>query len=177
MARKKTKKNNFDNSNSDNQNIVFMKILGLLTLFVLFVMGMQYNQLKGTFFSDKLDLVETDGRVIKSNRVTKTSRGLSYHYNIVYEYYVNGKQYQSNQVSFGATGSKDKAFSKKYILKYPSGKPVTVYYDLNNPGFAVLEPEVTSERSWYILTGIIFLNFLLFGYLWFSGRKKVAIPQ
>lgn len=86
---------------------------------------------------DHQGLLTVEGRVTESTIYWK-SKG--WHYEIWYEYNVNGKLYKSDRVSYGYTSSSNKSFPISYVNKYPVGKSVVVYYDSIAPEKSVLEP-------------------------------------
>jgi len=76
---------------------------------------------------------------------------------IVYEYVVNGRQYQSDNWRLGT-----KRFRLSYptvaqraVARYPEGKSVTVFYNPGDPCDALLEPG-TIDWTVFIL-GLFFM--------------------
>src|SRR6185437_6603244 len=64
-----------------------------------------------------------------------------YHLDLRYAYRVNTRDYVGTSVGFGWTavyGARDQA--ETAASRYRLGEPVTVYYDPDQPGTAVLEP-------------------------------------
>ena len=83
------------------------------------------------------------GTVLMSSVQTSYSGtgGSSIYPVIVYQYEVNGKMYQSQNLRAGDEFLKVNIPSQaqKTVDKYPIGKQVTVYYDPNNPAESALE--------------------------------------
>jgi len=85
----------------------------------------------------------TSGTILMSSVQSSRSStgGYSTHAVIVYQYEVNGKTYQSQNVRAGDKFLKVNLSSKaqETVNKYPIGAKVTVYYDPNNPAECALE--------------------------------------
>ena len=80
----------------------------------------------------------------------------SYKAAISYEYSVNGELFFSDKVSFGETGeSAARAYAK--AKNYPPGQKVSVFYDPDNPGVAVLEPGVAKSAYLLMFMGVFFI--------------------
>jgi hypothetical protein len=107
-------------------------------------------------------LMNTQGIVTQSKTYWK-SKG--WHYEIWYEYSVDGNIYKSDRVSYGHTGSSDKSFALDYVSKYPVGKSVVVYYDAIDPNKSVLEPDVYNYDWVFVIVMIATLgsSFLAIG--------------
>jgi hypothetical protein len=65
-----------------------------------------------------------------------------YSANILYEYSVDGKEYSDGNIGVMDGSTSMKSSVKNTVRKYAKGKKVTVYYDPEFPGTAVLEPGV-----------------------------------
>jgi len=115
-----------------------------------------WQDIKGSFFSDIATFRSAEGKVVSSSTYTSTRKRKTYHhYSIEYEYVVNGKNYRSDEITFNDNYSLDQEFAQTYITKYPVGKKVTVYYDPHDPSFSVLEPEKNGDSG----LGLLFLAF------------------
>ncbi len=77
--------------------------------------------------------------------------------NIVYEYRVNAKSFQSKQIFLGQQFPSSLNFSINFVEKYPTGKDVTVYYNPEKPETAVLERDRFKELFGYLGGDILFL--------------------
>jgi len=86
---------------------------------------------------------------------------------IEYSYEVNGRNYHSTQVSFGAhVGTQSQEAAEERAARYPRDAKVVVHYNPEHPTVAVLETGVAFERG-TILMAIVFLGLTLF----FSGLR------
>lgn len=85
--------------------------------------------------------------VITATRVRVDDRGESsesYHPEVTYTYSVLGMSYEGHRRIIGATRSYgNRRAAEAFLASYPVGKQVTVYYDPNKPGEAVLEAGTT----------------------------------
>jgi hypothetical protein len=68
---------------------------------------------------------------------------------VEYNYRVNDRDYQANQIKLGTTSAGSQAFAAKAAGKYPAGAAVDVRYEPGNPGNAALENPIGS--AWLIL--------------------------
>jgi len=77
--------------------------------------------------------------------------------NVLYNYEVQGNKYRSYRVFFeGAEDYFDPGNAREIVSRYPSGKKVSVYYNPENPQFAVLETGVKFTHLLFPATGILF---------------------
>jgi hypothetical protein len=158
---------------NSGQKKIFLQISGYLFLFLLFVIAIRFDDIKGTF-NDSISYLTTRGTITSSSVRGSWTRGVYYHYDIRYEYYVAQKRYESNKITFSYTGAKDKKFAEEYITEYPIGKEVTVYYDSDNPSFSVLEPSIMDTHSFYLVASIFSACFIFFGFIWFLSHQGKA---
>jgi len=96
----------------------------------------------------------TDGKVIESEleRHRGNEGETMYKALVVYEYSLDGGEFESDRVWFGGGYStSDRSEMQAVVKEYPVGKNVTVYYSPDDPGEAVLKP------------GAYFSSYLLFG--------------
>jgi uncharacterized protein DUF3592 len=116
--------------------------------FSLWLVLTNWQEIKGSFFSDLATFRSAEGKIVSSSTYTSTrNRKTYYHYSIEYEYVVNGKNYRSDEITFNDNYSIDQEFAQTYISNYPVGKKVTVYYDPHDPSFSVLEPEKNGDSA------------------------------
>src|SRR4030095_6690842 len=80
------------------------------------------------------------GKIVTSDRARRTGEEGTdrYEYSIVYEYSVKDKRYSSNKIRLGPTVGRD-------YEEYPVGREVTVYYEEQQPGLAILKPEISPD--------------------------------
>lgn len=99
--------------------------------------------------------------VVERSEVT-THRGhekqTMYSPEVAYRYNVDGKDFQGSMVAFGGDFSSNNS-SHAYAVteQYPVGKEVSVYYEPDAPGHAVLEPGVTWKSYLAFGIGLAFL--------------------
>lgn len=106
----------------------------------------------------------TKGVVVVSDlQRSKDSEGVTYRAEIAYRYTVKGEEHVASRARFGDRISLGWARPALRLLqKYPVGREVTVHYDPEKPGAAVLEPEM----SGFVLGGIsLGLTFVMLGLL------------
>lgn len=102
-----------------------------------------WHGFKGRYFTDLSRLASAEGIIVSSSTYTsKSKRTVYYHYNIEYEFNVNGRYYLSNEITFSGEYSTHEEETQGYIREYPIGKKVIVYYDPQDPNFSVLEPDI-----------------------------------
>jgi hypothetical protein len=112
----------------------------------------------------------TQGRVIESRVESHTSTDSDGHHNtdykaiVRYTYSVMGQEYSANRVAFGARSSNRNAASE-VVNRYPLDQQVTVYYDPDKPGQAVLE-RVSGSGMLQIVIGIL----LIFAGIYFAFK-------
>ena len=77
----------------------------------------------------------------------------SYEPRITYTYNVAGQPLTSTKIGFGAN-SFDYNHAQEILNRYPVGTPVTVHYDPNDPGKAVLETKPAGSKLFLIIGGL-----------------------
>lgn len=108
---------------------------------VVWVLAMSYIAVMG-LRSKKWPL--TTGKIIMSEvRIKVSSAGsgphpASYEPYVLYEYYVNGKRMQSEQLAFGGRLQVSEKRAKQVIENYPAGRNIPVHYNPKKPAEAVL---------------------------------------
>jgi hypothetical protein len=86
---------------------------------------------------------------------------------VEYSYEVNGREYHSTKVSFGARVSTQlQKAAEARAARYPRDAKVVVHYDPEHPALAVLETGVASQTG-TILLAVVFVGLTLF----FSGVR------
>jgi hypothetical protein len=97
----------------------------------------------------------TDGVVLSTFIETSSDgQGDSYSPHIVYEYHVNAIRYESNRIAL-STFSSNLSEAQSYIDNYPIGSTVTVHYNPNDPGDAVLETQFDPMGYLGTIIGIV----------------------
>jgi hypothetical protein len=132
----------------------FCLVGGILVLGgILLSLFSSWRDIKGSYFSDTASFGSTEGKIVSSSAYQARRRrggGVHYYYSIKYEFAVDNKSYNSDKITFASNSSYAQRFAQSYVSKYPVGKPVTVYYDPDDPSFSVLEPEVKGDFSIYL---------------------------
>lgn len=80
---------------------------------------------------------------------------------IVYSYTVGGRAYEGFRLHLGAkTGNR--AFAKAIVDAHPVGMETEAYYDPDNPGFAILQPD-GDPKAYLQGAGLLALMFIFLG--------------
>ncbi len=115
----------------------------------------------------------TSSYVHKRDRPTSDkNKQPTYHPKISYEYTVEGKRYTCEKIRFAdnTSGSRDRA--RRITDEYFAGKTVTVYYNPEDPGNAVLKPGFVFTTFIPFLGG---LAFFFAGILCFKAYGRARI--
>ncbi len=154
------------------------------SLFLLFV-GIVLLAL-GTVLSDLPHAVasprwpRTDGLVTTSEvRATGTSTdNEGYCPSVSYSYLVDGKLYTSDNVELMFLCSRTHP-AAQVVQRYPAGKRVDVYYDPQDPAFAVLEPGIPDNDVFLLvlIVASISAGALLFAFALLVISGVVALPR
>ncbi len=167
--------------------IFFGSIAGVII--ILCYIYSDWHGFKGRYFTDLSRLASAEGIIVSSSTYTsKSKRTIYYHYNIEYEFNVNGRYYLSNEITFSGEYSPHEQETRGYIREYPIGKKVIVYYDPQDPSFSVLEPNIyfNAELNMFFLVIALSISGISGGYLFvrrifFSNRirtrAKTNSPQ
>lgn len=117
---------------------VFALGLGALGVVLIVLYVRNKNKAKAS-----LGWPSTQGRILSINirvdEVDDESNRVRYIPEVHFEYAVNGVTHQGKRIIYGSEpdfGSRDKA--QDFLQKYPQGGLVTVFYNPENPGEAVL---------------------------------------
>jgi hypothetical protein len=96
----------------------------------------------------------TKSEIIERRRTTKTGDRITvYSAKIHFQYTVDGKQYTANQTKW-ADHHSSKKIEQTLNARYSTGSNVTVYFNPNNPGNAVLQKGLGMG---HVLTGLFLL--------------------
>ena len=106
--------------------------------------------------------------------------GTCYKPKVQYQYSIGGRTYLSNQISFGSPdiGNRhNRTPAEMYIYNYPPGKQVIVYYNPQNPAYAVMQPSTAeteiSSMIFIILIAGIFIYIGIMGILGILGKANI----
>ncbi|HAK60489.1 MAG TPA: hypothetical protein DCO77_08925 [Nitrospiraceae bacterium] len=93
--------------------------------------------------------------------------GTSYSVKVHFDFTVQGAMHTSDNMSITDTLKSfgEEMHANIYLEQFPVGKPVKVYYDPDNPFFAVLNPGFSDEFVRYKKTALWRLAFLAVGIL------------
>jgi len=119
---------------------------------------------------DSRDWPAVEGRVIEST-VDRSEK--EHQPRVVYAYSLAGTSYESSQISFAPFDKPGGVGRVESIVdRYPVGRPVTVYYKSDEPGVAILEPEVYSPFYIPLFFGVLIFCLGAFA-LWKNFRQVV----
>ncbi|PKK88022.1 MAG: hypothetical protein CVV64_20595 [Candidatus Wallbacteria bacterium HGW-Wallbacteria-1] len=148
---------------------VMLFICGALLLLFLAVGLVRWHDIKGTFLIEPATLSSVQGRIVSSKIEYRSGGkgGGGWHYAIVYEFKVEGRKYQSDEVTFSYTSTRDIEFARKYAKKYPAGAEVRVYHEKGKPSFSVLEPGEKDAGLIFIPVAVAFFTVLfIWAFFW-----------
>lgn len=137
--------------NSVISGLIIGPLFAVIGYFVAFSFGKPIleNARASEAWPNVAGVVESSEVVRSRNSDGKTMYGAD----VVYAYEVEGREYSSNQISFGgASSSSSSSGAYRVVNHYNAGNAVTVTYDPERPEVAVLEPGVT--WSSYMVYGI-----------------------
>lgn len=137
---------------------IMITLLCLLVGISLFLYGMVWVVIA---IESKSWATET-GRIIFSEVVTKRCSTLDgiflakYQPSICFSYTIDDVEYFSDRMKIiynYSTNFSSRAYRK--VNKYPKNQSVTVYYSINRPNEAVLEPGITYEIVGLVVIGLV----------------------
>ena len=140
---------------------VFYYLLGVLIVIVLvYSTGLDLREEKGYLLGNWIEYETTEGEIILVDLFFEYTGGPGHHdaVNIEYVFNVEGQTYYSDLINFAG----DKREVEHYSEKYPVGRKVVVFYEKNNPEFAVLEPE---NKAFRVVRGPLMILMFFIGYL------------
>lgn len=95
---------------------------------------------------------------VQSHRSSNSSSS-TYSPKVVYQYQVEGTDFECRTVWFGGdVSTSNRSLAQDTVNKYPVKQQVTVYYDPADPATAVLEPGVFKTTYFFYVFGWIFLG-------------------
>lgn len=101
-----------------------------------------------------------DGTVSASSMRYHRSSGKGgpyYEPELSYRYVVNGREYVAHQIAFRPLNSSRRSKVSELMAPYQVGAVVTVHYDAQNPGTAVLQPGSDLDSWTEVIVGSLFL--------------------
>ena len=101
----------------------------------------------------------TSGKITESStELDITSKHHNFTPKLKYRYSVNGKEYQSDRISYPNPSSMLDKFADEYVAKYPVGADVDVYYDSKDPNHACLHKGVNTHDLFVPLAMFLILG-------------------
>ena len=73
---------------------------------------------------------------------------------VEYDYWVNGQVYKGHRIHFGITPSPRPGAAQAEVDRFPVGRQVTVFYNPEKPGEAVLEKKMVTSKAGFIVGGV-----------------------
>ena len=122
---------------------------GLTGVFVGFVAYAFYKH-----YDAKRRFAPADGVVIASKvkrHEGDSDSGPTYEPLVKYRYTVDGREYASMRYGYGVMSGSDSKYAREVVKNHPKGKRITVYYDPDDPGEAVLRLEVPALHYFLLL--------------------------
>ena len=152
---------------------ILIALLGIMTM-----LGAAFKHFEG---KASLSWPSVEGTVHETRLGAKEQRGdVDYHPRIQYSYEVDGRGYKSDRIDFDYPFFETEQEAQAFLEMYPVGAPLTVYYDPDDPGAALLDPGVPNVIG-VIVLGLIFL---IGAFVYFRWRTRVmqrgaaqVIPQ
>ncbi len=145
--------------------VAFFTLGGVMVLFILWASRRQAAEASGW--------PQIAGRIVSSTvehyrqRVggARTGNLVTFYEAVVeYSYTVNGHDYHSTRLSFGAKSAGSQALAEEKAARYPAGSQVMVHYDPLNPANAVLDLKVAQSVT-SLVVALVFFGLAVF----FSG--------
>jgi hypothetical protein len=102
-----------------------------------------------------------DGTIVSSFNSEEYSIEGTYTYKPIVEflYEVEGREYSSDNLTYGRRKFPDQGFVDYIIQQHPVGGTIAVYYNPRRPGQAVLQPGDSSGLGVVVGTGIVIILF------------------
>jgi hypothetical protein len=99
---------------------------------------------------------------VRQNSSTDEDGHVNFTYSPVveYDFTVNGQAFKGRRINYGVTASPSREAAQKEVDRFPVGMQVTVFYNPEKPGEAVLEKKVVTSKVGLIL-GSVFMALTL----------------
>jgi len=161
-----------------NKNLVIV-MLGMFAAGIL-TMAVSAYEIMGSLGTNNWP--GTDGTITSSSVRKEVRRDsgktvTTYYPSVQYRYRIDGRQHTSYRIAFGKKVGSVKAIAQKVVDRYPSGKTVTVYYDPDDPQYAILEKGFKWSSLIVFMVGLVFFAagvLCLRSYL--KDKQKVPTP-
>ena len=95
---------------------------------------------------------------VRQNSSTDEDGHVNFTYSpiVEYDFSVNGQAFKGRRINYGITASTTREAAQKEVDRFPIGRQVTVFYNPEKPGEAVLEKKVVTSKVGLIL-GSVFM--------------------
>ena len=139
-------------------------VILILAMFAagIFLMAWGGYEIKGSYKSHTWPAIQgtiTSSHVHKETRTDSDHRtSTTYYPKVQYQYQIEGRQYSGNRINFGGETGGMKWLAQRAVDRYPSGKTVRVYYDPQNPEYAILESGITWGSILTFFFGLVFFG-------------------
>lgn len=119
------------------------------------------NYIKNAFNSS--NWTTTTGEITASyvDKTGSDNTGVSFTAKVKYSYVVDDRRYESDRIGFDEPVKEHPDDAFEMIAPYEVGQPVTVYYNPEEVGYAVIEPGPTFNIIWLCAAGLFFFLFAL----------------
>lgn len=147
----------FGAAGKKNKNLIIV----MLAMFAagIFMLALGGYEIKGS--QETSNWPSTTGTITSSSVRKETRRESNktstvYYPSVQYRYQIDSRPYTSSRIAFGNASGGRKSFAQDVAEKYPSGQKITVYYDPDDPQYAILETGFTWSSLFIFLGGIVF---------------------
>jgi hypothetical protein len=115
----------------------------------------------------------TDGKIVSTGTPMDWFRkGANYKPVVTYKYTVNGREYESDRISYPSPHSGGMEEAKAFISKYPINSSVKVYYDPGNPSSASLTNSINGDDLRVSITLFFIMGAIAVFLLWPRKPEK-----
>lgn len=115
----------------------------------------------------------SDADEARTSRFPLVTRGL-YTPRIHYRYWVNSTWYESDRYSISEFWTWNRSWAEEIVGHYASGERVPIWYDPENPSYAVLSPRLSALK---LTVPAVFLIGALFVLVVIFRRKEHEAPS
>jgi hypothetical protein len=145
-----------DGGKKDKNMIIVMLAMFAAGIFMLALGGYEIKGSRETSNWPSITGTITSSSVRTETRRESNKTSTVYFPNVQYRYKIDGQPYTSSRIAFGNASGGRKSFAQDVVEKYPSGQKITVYYDPDDPQYAILETGFTWNSIFIFLGGIVF---------------------
>ena len=132
--------------------IIFLGVVGY------FIFWPGFTQVKFGWISSDWPTCEGEFTLSEVSSKEDSDDETVYTFNVLYEYEVNGKQYQNSRLASRPVTASSTDGLSRYLRDFPKGASTDVYYNPNNPTESIILPG-SRYGSWFlvILGGLVWL--------------------